>query len=77
MDGEGGKEGGLKEGAYIRSMMVIKTPPNLPSKKKAAAGGTSPSFASVAVIGRSSARAESPSVVARVKGMQNLDKLCR
>ena len=36
------------------------------------AGGTSPSLASVTVMGRSRAIADSPRQVARVKGMQNL-----
>ena len=50
----------------------MRMPPNLPSRKKAAAGGTNPSLASVVVMGRSSARADRPRQVASVKGMQNL-----
>ena len=53
-------------------MTVIRIPPPLPSKKKAVAGGTSPSLASVTVMGRSRARADNPRHVANVKGMQNL-----
>jgi len=56
----------------MRSMTVMRMPPNLPSRKKAAAGGTRPWLDSKAVMGRSRARAERPRVVARVKGMQNL-----
>lgn len=59
-------------GTHMRSMTVIKMPPPLPSKKNAAAGGTKPSLASVTVMGRSSAKADSPKHVARVNGMQNL-----
>ena len=59
-------------GAYMRSMTVIKIPPPLPKRKNAAAGGTNPSLASVTVIGKSKANAESPKQVARVNGMQNL-----
>lgn len=50
----------------------MRMPPNLPSRKKAEAGGTRPSLASRTVMGRSKASAERPRVVARVKGMQNL-----
>ena len=56
----------------MSSMTVIRIPPPLPSKKKAVAGGTSPSLASVTVMGRSRARADNPRHVANVKGMQNL-----
>ena len=58
--------------AHMRSMMVMRIPPPLPSRKRAAAGGTSPSLASVYVMGRSSASADRPRQVASVKGMQNL-----
>lgn len=58
----------------MRSMTVIKMPPPLPSKKKAAAGGTKPSLASVTVMGKSSAKADKPKQVAKVKGMQNLQQ---
>lgn len=50
----------------------MRMPPKSPSRKKAAAGGTRPSLASKVVMGKSKARADKPSVVARVKGMQNL-----
>lgn len=53
----------------------MSMPPNLPRRKKAAAGGTSPSLASKTVMGKSSARADKPRVVARVKGMQNLQRI--
>ena len=56
----------------MRSITVIKIPPPLPKRKNAVAGGTNPSFASVTVIGRSKANAESPKQVASVNGMQNL-----
>ena len=56
----------------MRSITVIRTPPKSPKRKKAVAGGTRPSLASRVVMGRSKARADSPRVVARVKGMQNL-----
>ena len=56
----------------MSSMTVMRMPPKSPRRKKAAAGGTSPSLASRAVMGRSRARADRPSVVARVNGMQNL-----
>ena len=52
--------------------MVIRMPPKSPRRKKAAAGGTSPSLASRFVMGKSKARADRPRVVARVNGMQNL-----
>ncbi len=54
----------------MSSMTVIRIPP--PSKKNAVAGGTSPSLASVTVMGRSRASADNPRQVANVKGMQNL-----
>ena len=56
----------------MSSMTVIRIPPPLPSKKNAVAGGTSPSLASVTVMGRSRASADNPKQVASVKGMQNL-----
>ncbi len=56
----------------MSSMTVIKIPPPFPSKKKAVAGGTRPSLASVTVMGRSRASADNPRQVANVKGMQNL-----
>lgn len=61
-----------KRGTHMSSMTVMRTPPPLPSRKKAVAGGTSPSLASVTVMGRSRASADSPRQVAKVKGMQNL-----
>ncbi len=57
---------------HMSSMTVIRIPPPLPSKKKAVAGGTRPSLASVTVMGRSRASADNPRQVANVKGMQNL-----
>lgn len=58
----------------MSSMTVMSTPPPLPSKKKAVAGGTKPSLASVTVMGRSRAKADNPRQVANVKGMQNLHR---
>ena len=71
---QGGGLISIRQVTHMRSMTVMRMPPNLPSRKKAAAGGTSPSLASVVVMGRSSASADRPRQVASVKGMQNLHK---
>ena len=70
--GQPARRGAGGFGPHMRSMIVIKIPPPLPSKKNAAAGGTKPSLASVTVMGRSRANADSPKHVAKVNGMQNL-----
>jgi hypothetical protein len=58
----------------MNSMVRRSTAPPLPMRAVAVAGGTSPRPASVAVMGRSSAKAPRPSEVASENGTANHTK---
>jgi hypothetical protein len=55
----------------MKTMIKIKADPAGPIKCVATAGGTSPLFASVAVIGNINAAAANPRDVAKENGMAN------